>query len=170
MFAFGCGVLLVIFWLGGCKAPPIPPNVDTLARPRTPSRRRTSEARRPKPRPGIVHSSLYLPEPAYEALLEAAFRARCKIHDIVLEVIGMALRKRGRRKWTASASHILSVVIGSVPKTGWLLFFGAAGAIAVFAGRASRQKASAYDRRATAIQTALANVSFGEKPRRAGRN
>lgn len=51
-----------------------------------------------KPRPGIVHSSLYLPEVVYEGLREVAFRERCKIHDIVLEGIQMAIRKRGRRK------------------------------------------------------------------------
>lgn len=50
-----------------------------------------------QPRPGIVHTSVYLPEALYEALREAAFRERCKIHDIVLEGIEMALRKRGRR-------------------------------------------------------------------------
>jgi hypothetical protein len=48
-------------------------------------------------RPGIVHSSVYLPEARYDALREAAFRERCKIHDIVLEGIEMALRKRGWR-------------------------------------------------------------------------
>jgi hypothetical protein len=48
-------------------------------------------------RPGIIHTSLYLPEALYEALREAAFRERCKIHDIVLEGIEMALRKRGRK-------------------------------------------------------------------------
>jgi hypothetical protein len=40
---------------------------------------------------------LYLPEALYEGLREAAFRERCKIHDIVLEGIEMALRKRGWR-------------------------------------------------------------------------
>jgi hypothetical protein len=35
-----------------------------------------------------------LPEAVYEALREAAFRERCKIHDIVLEGIELALRKR----------------------------------------------------------------------------
>ena len=50
-----------------------------------------------RPRPGIVHTSVYLPEALYEALREAAFRERCKIHDIVLEGIEMALRKRGRK-------------------------------------------------------------------------
>ena len=48
-------------------------------------------------RPGILHTSLYLPEAVHEALREAAFRERCKIHDIVLEGIELALRKRGRR-------------------------------------------------------------------------
>jgi hypothetical protein len=38
-----------------------------------------------------------LPEALYEGLREAAFRERRKIHDIVLEGIEMALRKRGRR-------------------------------------------------------------------------
>lgn len=46
--------------------------------------------------PAIVHTSLYLPEAVHEALREAAFKERLKIHDIVLEGIEMALRKRGR--------------------------------------------------------------------------
>ena len=56
---------------------------------------------RPKgrqPRPGIVHTSVYLPEALYKALREAAFQERCKIHDIVLEGIELALRKRDRRR------------------------------------------------------------------------
>ena len=48
-------------------------------------------------RPGIVHTSLYLPEGLYEGLRVAAFKERRKIHDIVLEGIELALRKRGRR-------------------------------------------------------------------------
>jgi hypothetical protein len=48
-----------------------------------------------RPTPDIVHSSLYLPEPVYEALREAAFRERCKIHDLVMQGIDLALRKRG---------------------------------------------------------------------------
>jgi hypothetical protein len=47
------------------------------------------------PRPDVVHSSLYLPEAVYEALRETAFKERCKIHDVVMEGIGLALRKRG---------------------------------------------------------------------------
>ena len=58
---------------------------------------RTTKARKPKGGPGIVHTSLYLPEGLYEGLRVAAFKERRKIHDIVLEGIEMALRKRGRR-------------------------------------------------------------------------
>jgi hypothetical protein len=46
-------------------------------------------------RPGIVHTSVYLPEQVYEALRETAFHERCKIHDLVIEGVGLALRKRG---------------------------------------------------------------------------
>ena len=45
-------------------------------------------------RSGIVHTSLYLPEAIYEGLREAAFKERRKIHDIVIEGVEMALRKR----------------------------------------------------------------------------
>ena len=48
-----------------------------------------------QPRPEIVHTSVYLPEVAYEALRRVAFDERCKIHDLVLEGVGLALRKRG---------------------------------------------------------------------------
>ena len=48
-----------------------------------------------RPRPDIVHSSLYLPEAVHEALREAAFHERCKIHDIIMQGIDVALRKRG---------------------------------------------------------------------------
>jgi hypothetical protein len=68
-------------------------------RPRTPPGPASASARPVgrTGRPGIVHTSLYLPEVLYEGLRVAAFRERCKIHDIVLEGIEMALRKRGRR-------------------------------------------------------------------------
>ena len=57
--------------------------------------RATSAARWQPERPSIVHSSLYLPEPVYEALRKIAFDERAKIHDIVLEGIDAALRRRG---------------------------------------------------------------------------
>jgi hypothetical protein len=55
----------------------------------------TSEAQKPTERLSIVHSSLYLPEPVYEALRKIAFEERVKIHDLVLEGIDLALRRRG---------------------------------------------------------------------------
>ena len=62
-------------------------------------RRRTTKAAsgelpRKPPRPNIVHTSVYLPEAVHEALRQVAFKERCKIHDIVLEGIELALRKR----------------------------------------------------------------------------
>ena len=38
----------------------------------------------------IVHTSLYLPEPVYEALRKIPFEERLKIHDVVLEGIDLA--------------------------------------------------------------------------------
>jgi hypothetical protein len=64
------------------KAKPAAPNT-----PREPAGRR--------PRPDIVHTSLYLPAAVYEALREIAFHERLKIHDVVMQGIDAALRKRG---------------------------------------------------------------------------
>jgi hypothetical protein len=55
----------------------------------------TGTARKRTAAPSIVHSSLYLPEPVYEALRKIAFEERVKIHDVVLEGIDAALRRRG---------------------------------------------------------------------------
>jgi hypothetical protein len=49
---------------------------------------------RRQPRPGIVHTSLYLPEAVYEVLRDIAFEERARIHELVLEGIELALRKR----------------------------------------------------------------------------
>ena len=43
----------------------------------------------------MVHSSLYLPDAVHEALREAAFHERCKIHDIIMQGIDAVLQKRG---------------------------------------------------------------------------
>jgi hypothetical protein len=68
-----------------------------VKRPRTPAALSGAPKglARPRLRPDVVQSSLYLPEPVYEALRETAFKERCKIHDVVMEGIGLALRKRG---------------------------------------------------------------------------
>ena len=54
----------------------------------------SSAAREPAgaPRPAVIHSSLYLPEPVYEALRETAFKERRKIHDLVMEGIVISPR------------------------------------------------------------------------------
>jgi hypothetical protein len=70
-----------------------------MARPTTPTNRKRIKAisapRTQRERPSIVHSSIYLPEPVYEALRKIAFEERLKIHDLVLEGIDAALRRRG---------------------------------------------------------------------------
>jgi hypothetical protein len=55
----------------------------------------TGAARKQTAAPSIVHSSLYLPEPVYEALRRIAFEEWRKMHDVVLEGIDLALRWRG---------------------------------------------------------------------------
>ena len=70
-----------------------------MARRSTPTTRKrigaTSTARAATERSSMVHSSLYLPEPVYEALRKIAFEERLKIHDLVLEGIDLAFRRRG---------------------------------------------------------------------------
>jgi hypothetical protein len=46
-------------------------------------------------RPDIKHTSVYLPEAAYEALRQVAFDERRKIHDLIMEGVELALKKRG---------------------------------------------------------------------------
>jgi hypothetical protein len=40
-------------------------------------------------------ASVYLPKAAYEALRRVAFDERCKIYDLLIEGVGLALKKRG---------------------------------------------------------------------------
>jgi hypothetical protein len=47
------------------------------------------------PPSGIKHTSVYLPEAAYEALRQVAFDERRKIHDLLIEGVELALKKRG---------------------------------------------------------------------------
>ena len=43
----------------------------------------------------IKHTSVYLPDAAYEALRQVAFDERRKIHDLLMEGVELALKKRG---------------------------------------------------------------------------
>jgi hypothetical protein len=61
-------------------------------------------------RPDIKHTSVYLPEAAYEALRRVAFDERRKIHDLLMEGVELALKKRGypaladmKAKWQRKA-------------------------------------------------------------------
>src|SRR5215471_1334709 len=47
------------------------------------------------PPSNIKHTSVYLPEAAYEALRQVAFDERRKIHDLLMEGVELALKKRG---------------------------------------------------------------------------
>jgi hypothetical protein len=53
-----------------------------------------SAARAEAEQSAVIHSSIYLPEPVYDALRKIAFDERLKIHDLVLEGIDAALRRR----------------------------------------------------------------------------
>jgi hypothetical protein len=50
---------------------------------------------RRKPRADIVHTSVYVPRPAYRLLREIAFTEECKIHDLLIEGVSAVLTKRG---------------------------------------------------------------------------
>jgi hypothetical protein len=69
--------------------------ITEMARRSTRTTPKHAGARKQAERPPIVHTSLYLPEPVYEALRKIAFEERLKIHDVVLEGIDLALRRRG---------------------------------------------------------------------------
>src|SRR5215207_9949526 len=46
-------------------------------------------------RPDIVHSSIYVPKPAYRKLREIALVSECKVHDLILDGIDTVLREHG---------------------------------------------------------------------------
>jgi hypothetical protein len=80
--------------LSGSVGRPLESNGETQRD--TPRHTGATGAVRSRPeRPSIVHSSLYLPQPVYEALRKIAFDERLKIHDVVLEGIDLALQRRG---------------------------------------------------------------------------
>jgi hypothetical protein len=87
-----------------------PTDLDALCpkRPRAPAGEESAPAKpaRRWSRPDIKHTSVYLPEAAYEALRQVAFDERRKIHDLLIEGVELALKKRGyptladmRAKW-----------------------------------------------------------------------
>jgi hypothetical protein len=68
--------------------------VKTRRKPPTRASEPTKSGRR-QPKAGIVHSSVYLSEAVHEALRKIAYEERVKIHDLIMEGVGLTLRKRG---------------------------------------------------------------------------
>ena len=69
-----------------------------MAKRRRPPASRGSASAKPAgrwSRSDIKHTSVYLPEAAYEALRQVAFDERRKIHDLLMEGVELALKKRG---------------------------------------------------------------------------
>lgn len=48
-----------------------------------------------KPRPDIVHTSIYLPKPVHRKLREIAFTTDRRVHDLLLEGVDHVLRSHG---------------------------------------------------------------------------
>jgi hypothetical protein len=67
----------------------------TLAEPATEQVTAPPQAGARKPRPDIVHTSVYLPALVHRKLREIAFTTDQKVHDIIMEGIDAALRQYG---------------------------------------------------------------------------
>ncbi len=81
--------------IGGLKLAEEPAWVATAEAP--PAKRRE--------RPGIVHTSVYLPKAVYQHLREIAFVRDVKIHDVIMEGISAALTKHGKPDVEALKRH-----------------------------------------------------------------
>jgi hypothetical protein len=72
---------------------------DLLRQPESAPPAITEEPIAPAPsrrvRPDIVHSSIYVPKPAYRKLREIALVSECKVHDLILRGIDAVLREYG---------------------------------------------------------------------------
>ena len=65
----------------------IPSNVVPLQSAEPPAR--------PKPRPNVQHTSIYVPKLAYRKIRDIANSRDCKPHDVIMEGIDLVLRKYG---------------------------------------------------------------------------
>ena len=50
---------------------------------------------KPRARPDIAKSTIYLPSAVHDRLREIAFTERCKVHDLIMEGIDRMLESRG---------------------------------------------------------------------------
>lgn len=87
--------------IGGLILPGSAPSEPAAADERTsPSVEPSAAAPAPKPtgrrpRPDVVHTSVYLPREVHRRLREIAFTRDVKVHDVIMEGIDAALQKYG---------------------------------------------------------------------------
>ncbi len=69
--------------------------MERMAKPSTSRKSRSGPATR-RPKPDVVHSSIYLPRAAWRALRKIAAETDSKVHDLVLNGVDAVLRRHGR--------------------------------------------------------------------------
>jgi hypothetical protein len=79
--------------IGDLKLSTTPEHEPSVAAPPEPPANPAPAGR--KPRPDIVHTSVYLPKAVHRQLREIAFTTDQKIHDLIIEGIDATLRKYG---------------------------------------------------------------------------
>ena len=79
------------------KRPSVIDEIDMPARPAASSNvvEIPPVAASPAPRPGVHHTSVYIPRAAFERLREMAYYERCKIHDLIMEGLDRVIAERG---------------------------------------------------------------------------
>jgi hypothetical protein len=83
--------------VGGLKLPepaPAPKRAASSKATISPPEEEAAPAGR-RPRPDVVHSSVYLPKRVHRHLREIAFTRDVKVHDLILEGIDEVLRRHG---------------------------------------------------------------------------
>jgi hypothetical protein len=82
--------------IGGLKLPGAEPaGVKPEAAPDRPEAEAPAKPTGRRPRPEVVHTSVYLPREVHRRLREIAFTRDVKVHDVIMEGIDAALQKHG---------------------------------------------------------------------------
>ena len=81
--------------------PPPQLQAETPAPQAAPQKPTPASGRRP--RPDVVHTSVYLPREVHRRLREIAFTRDVKVHDVIMEGIDAALQKHGHPPSTRNA-------------------------------------------------------------------
>jgi len=82
--------------IGGLTLPSAEPPISKSEAPA--DRAQSEAAEKPagrRPRPDVVHTSVYLPREVHRRLREIAFTRDVKVHDVIMEGINAALQKHG---------------------------------------------------------------------------